>query len=53
MDKIYKIWEVTLMRNAFVANERKDSSKLCKIADAIPERYIKSAGERDDDFEIN
>ena len=47
------MWEVISLENAFVANERKDPSELCKIGDVSRERYMDYEGECDGDFEIN
>ena len=45
MDKIQRMWKVTLWEKVFVKNERKDLSDLCKISNAVWERDVVSERE--------
>ena len=45
MDKIWRMWGVTLWEKVIVKNKRKDSLECCKINNAIRERDIVSEGE--------
>ena len=45
MDKILRMWRVTLWEKVFVKNERKDSSELHKISKAVWEQDVVSKGE--------
>ena len=35
MDKIKRMWGVTLGEKVFIKNKRKNLSKLCKISNAV------------------
>ena len=45
MDKILRMWGVTLWKKVFVKNERKDLSELRKIRNAVWERDVVSERE--------
>ena len=45
MDKILRMWGVTLWEKVFVKNKRKDLSELNKICNAVGERGVVSKGE--------
>ena len=45
MDKISRMWGVTLSKKVLIKNERKDLSELCKISNAVWERDVVFDGE--------
>ena len=53
MNKIKRMWGVSLWEKVFVENERKDLFELRKISNAIWERDVVFKGEGDGNFEKN
>ena len=53
MDKIYRMWGVTLWEKVFINDERNNLSELCKISNAVWERDMVSEKESDSNFEKN